>query len=315
VESGGLLLIVVSALIFGAVMLGMQSLYWAVVTNREHRDREIARRLGTVVSDDEALLVARRREAEIDPDSLRASINSMLVQAGRPFTFSALMVRVVVFMGVGATVSVLALKSPMGVIGALFGLYPIANLRGKAIERMEKLTEQLPEALDLMARSLRAGHGISEAMRVVAEELPVPVAAEFGRAYEEHNLGMDFRVCLERLVERNAASFDLRIFVSSVLLQRETGGNLIEILENIARTIRERFIFQGKVRALTAEARITAIILGSLPFLVGGAILYVRPTYLRLLTVDPFGRVLLIYAAVSFVVGVFVLSWLSKVDV
>jgi tight adherence protein B len=151
-------------------------------------------------------------------------------------------------------------------------------------------------------------------MRGVAEEMPVPLAQEFGRVYEEHNLGRDFRECLTNLCRRNPSSFDLQIFVSSVLLQRDTGGNLVEILNSISATIRGRFVFQGKVAALTSEARFTAWILGGLPFFVIGVIAVLSPNYLTPLFNDPLGTILLIYCASSFLLGVFVMSEISKVE-
>jgi tight adherence protein B len=105
-------------------------------------------------------------------------------------------------------------------------------------------------------------------MRMVAEEMSLPLAQEFGRVYEENNLGRDFRECLENMVRRNPNNFDLQIFVSAVLLQRDTGGNLVEILQSISSTIRSRFVFEGKLRALTSEARFTGWVLGGLPFFI-----------------------------------------------
>jgi tight adherence protein B len=161
---------------------------------------------------------------------------------------------------------------------------------------------------------LQAGHGLSDALKLCAEEMQPPVAQELGRVFEEHNLGRDLRDALQNLSVRNPTSFDIKIFVSSVLLQRDTGGNLIEILDNISRTIRDRFVFQAKVKALTAEARISAYILGGLPFVLLTLIAAIRPFYLLPLVTDPLGIKLAIGAVSLFGTGVFVMSRISSVE-
>jgi tight adherence protein B len=151
-------------------------------------------------------------------------------------------------------------------------------------------------------------------MRMCAEEMPMPISMEFGRVYEEHNLGRDLRDCLYNMTKRNPRNFDLRIFISSVLLQRDTGGNMIEILQNISKTIRDRFIFRGKVKALTAEARFSAYILGGLPFLVTGAIVTLNPEYLDPLFEDPLGHMFLGMVVCLFCTGIFVMRKVSQVE-
>ena len=168
---------------------------------------------------------------------------------------------------------------------------PYFVVRRLAKVRATKLVEQLPDALDLMARSLQAGLGLYEAFRTCAEEMPMPVAAEFGRVFEEVRFGREYRDAFNNLVQRNPSVFDLRLFVSSVLLQRETGGNLIEILESISNTIRGRFIFHAKVKAMTSEARFSGIILGGLPLAVAGMVAMMSPAYMAPLIDDPLGNI------------------------
>jgi tight adherence protein B len=156
---------------------------------------------------------------------------------------------------------------------------------------------------------------VGESLRLVAEEMPDPLATEFGRVLEEQNLGRDTRECFQNLCRRNPSSFDLRIFVSSVLLQRDTGGNLVEILQGIAHTIRERFVFQGKVGALTSEARFTAYILGGLPFAIGSLIFVFSPDYIKTLFGDPLGHVLVGLGAFWFLLGVFIMREVAKVEI
>jgi tight adherence protein B len=133
--------------------------------------------------------------------------------------------------------------------------------------------------------------------------------------FEENQLGRDLRTSFNTLSDRNPRNFDLKLFVSSVLLQRDTGGNLIEILGNISKTIRDRFVFDAKVSALTAEARISAIILGGLPFAILGIISMMRPDYLRPLIEDPLGHYVTAGALVWFSIGVLVMRAVSDVEV
>lgn len=305
-------IVVAAVLVFVMFLLLGQTVYWALATRRDEESKDLARRLGTVADKTAAPLF---RMGQRNQAGLAAWLDGMLRQAGADYPLSTLYLRIALVTTLAIIVGMLLTKSLLGLALGVLGYLPILLLASQAEERARKLNEQMPDGLDLIARSLQAGHGISEAMRVVAEEAAMPLAQEFGRVYEEHNLGRDFRECLQNLTRRNPSSFDLQIFVSSVLLQRDTGGNLVEILQNIANTIRQRYVFQGKVRALTSEAKFTAWILGGLPFVVGGILMVMRPSYLLPLTTDPIGHLMLIYCFLSFSFGVFVMRDMSKVDV
>lgn len=306
------LVVAVVVVIFLAFLLFAQFLYWTTQDQKERESRELSRRLGTLADKQQSALFRLQRVTE---GSLTASLDVMLRQAGSPYPMSTLIGRVAGAAAVGALVGVILTRSPIGIVLAAAGVLPVLILKSQGAERARRLTEQLPDGLDLISRSLQAGHGIGEAFRLVAEEAPLPLAQEFGRVYEENNLGRDFRECLQNLNRRNPRNFDFQIFVSAVLLQRDTGGNLVEILQSISNTIRARFTFQGKVRALTSEARLTAIILCGLPFFVTSGIAYVSPDYLKPLVHDTLGIGMLLYAATSFCFGVFVMSEVSKVEV
>lgn len=315
------LMIFVIVVVFAAVMLAMQGWYWYRITRKQQEEKELARRLGTLQEDNSASLF-RLKQKKDEPKSLSdiggriaLSLEQLLMEAGNPYTFQALIGRMVVFALIGMVVLSIVTNPAIGLFGALLAYIPVMIVRSKAASRAAHLTEQLPDALELVARSLQAGHGIAEAMRSCAEEMKPPVSMEFGRVYEQNNLGRDFRECMEGLIGRNPSNFDLKIFASSVLLQRETGGNLIEILEGIANVIRRRFVFHGKVKALTAEAKFSAIILGALPWFVSGAIYALRPEYLNPLFDDPLGNLMLGFVAVWFTLGFFVMRELIKVDV
>jgi tight adherence protein B len=310
-------LILTLTFVFLAVLVFLQGIYWAIRIRRVERERDISRRLGVVAAEDQEQAQLLSQEAR-DPLSRKlgsagAWLQGINLQAGRPTTIRNLLIQSFACSLI-ATALLMVLIGSLGALGAVFGVIPLVLLMRKAEARSAKISEQLPDALDLIARSLQAGYGLSEAMRVCATETQEPLAYEFGRTYEEHNLGREFRACMENLIRRNPQNFDLRIFTAAVLLQRETGGNLVEIIANIAGTIRSRFTLQAKIRALTSEARLSSYILGSLPIGVAILISVVRPEYLRPLFSDPLGNVLLMYALGSYGFGILVMKALSQVE-
>jgi tight adherence protein B len=203
----------------------------------------------------------------------------------------------------------------LGLLLAALGLFgPVLVVWIIREQRSLKLSEQLPDALDMMARSLRAGHALPSSFKLVASEMPAPVSIEFGRAFEEQNLGIAFERAVVQMTRRAPTNRDLKIFAVSVIIQKETGGNLVEIIEKIADTIRARYRFFGRLRALTAEGRLSAIVIGVLPFLAGLAAAVVNPEYMKGLFNKSMGQLFLTHAIVSWVVGVFWLRRMAKVD-
>jgi tight adherence protein B len=218
--------------------------------------------------------------------------------------------------GLTAALMLVLHNNPMlGLIGVPLGLAvpPLLVYNARA-RRSQKLSEQLPDALDMMVRSLRAGHGISSGFKLVAQEMAPPIAVEFGRCFEEQNLGVEFREAVRHMTERVPDNLDLKIFAVSVVIQHETGGNLVEILEQIANTIRERFKFYGKLRALTAEGKISGYILGALPFVCLLVVALARPFYLIPLVADPIGRGLVVFGLVSWGLGALLMRALIRVE-
>jgi tight adherence protein B len=153
----------------------------------------------------------------------------------------------------------------MLVVLMLLTATPLLIVLRKRRNRFRRFVEQLPDALELMIRSLQAGHSFASALQMVATEMPEPVAREFGKTYEEQNLGLSIKIALENLVER-VPILDLKLCVTAVLIQREIGGNLSEVLHNISHTIRERFRIQGEIRIKSAQARLSGYIVSVLPF-------------------------------------------------
>lgn len=165
---------------------------------------------------------------------------------------------------------------------------PLFYVMQRRSKRFRTFTEQLPDALELMVRSLQAGHSFSSALQMVATEMPDPIAREFGKTYEEQNLGLNIKSALENLVER-VPIMDLKLCVTAVLIQREIGGNLSEVLRNISHTIRERFRIQGEIRVKSAQARLSGYIVSALPFLLFLWINMFNPDYMKSLYDHPKG--------------------------
>jgi tight adherence protein B len=204
----------------------------------------------------------------------------------------------------------------IGLLAAIPACYvPYFVLQWRAARRSSKLVEQLPDALDLIARALQAGVGLSDAFRLAAEEMAPPLSIEFSRVFEEIRFGRDYREAFQTMIKRNPNVFDMRLMVSSILLARETGGNLIEILENISETIRSRFTFFAKVQAMTSEARFTAIILGSLPFGVICVLLFMSPDYLTVMFETLIGKMLTGASFFVYLTGVLIMRDMTKVEV
>lgn len=310
------LVVVIALVVFVGVLTSISFAVASWQSRQQSQARALSRRLGTL-SDRGGDDLFRQNTQDPLADSLGdlgRDLASLLAQAGADYALQGLVARMALFALAGTVVLGMVFQSPVAVAGMALGALPVVLLNARAKQRAQELSEQLPDALDLVSRSLQAGHGLSDALRLCAEEMPAPVSQEFGRVFDEHNLGRDLREALTSMSSRNPRNFDLKIFVSSVLLQRDTGGNLIEILDNIATTIRDRFVFKAKVKALTAEARISAMILGSLPVLMMLLISAMRPEYLAPLFQDELGRIFLVLAAGLYGTGILVMRLMSQVE-
>lgn len=201
-----------------------------------------------------------------------------------------------------------------GILGFLLGCMPIWWLKGKRRKRMDRFQQQLPEALDLMARALKAGHTFGGGMRMVADEFDAPIGPEFGKTLDEINYGMDVDRALTNLQDRVECT-DLKFFVVSINIQRETGGNLAEIISKIASLVRERFVLYGKIRVLSAEGRVSAYILVALPFLLAGVLFLVNADYISLLWTRELGRSMMYGSLVSMAIGSIVIRRIITIKV
>jgi tight adherence protein B len=307
-----------------AVFLTAEGVYYLVVYRGEAQRVELQRRLRHLAGGETLALFREQRLARTPglATILRAfpmarRIETLLLQTDLTWTvaltlglsmlFALLLTIVLGFVLRGA--------AALALVGVPLGAaIPFLIILSNRSARNAKVSAQLPDALDMMVRSLRAGHGVSAAFRLVAQEMPPPIAVEFGRCFEEQNIGVEFRMAVKNMCARVPNNLDLQILAVSVIVQRDTGGNLVEILDQISMTIRERFKFYGKLRALTAEGRMSAIILGALPFVSAIAVGVMNPKYLEPLVEDPLGRIFLGSGVLLWCFGLVWMNRLSKVD-
>jgi tight adherence protein B len=191
---------------------------------------------------------------------------------------------------------------------------PFLYVSYKKHQRLQKFVRQLPEALDLIARALRAGHTFQVGLKMLGEEFADPIGTEFDKTLAEINFGAGISEALKNLAQRVDCP-DLHFFVVAILVQRETGENLAEIAENIAKLIRKRFELQDRIRALAAEGKLSAIILFALPFFLALALSVTNPKYIGMLFTDPIGRGMLGGAAVIMVIGAIIIKKMIHINV
>lgn len=200
------------------------------------------------------------------------------------------------------------------VAALLMGLLPLLWLLFRRRKRLKNFGSQLPDALELIARALRAGHSLQAGFNLVQDEMPEPIAKEFGRVFEEQNLGVPFEDSLESLSTR-IPNTDLRFFTTAIILQRQTGGDLAEILDKIGTLIRERFRIWGQVQALTGEGRLSGIVLLGLPPVLFLAVYNLNPTYVSVLFTDPMGKQMLAGGVFLQVIGALVIRKIINIKV
>lgn len=311
--------------LFAAIILGIEGLYLWWMSEHGDAAQRIARRLqlmsgsqGTAGRPGERISILKQRRY-----SSRALLDRLLHRLEPAHGLDRLLVQAGVKWSVGQFLawSGIALLGGLLVTGRwpvplparlaaalLFGVIPLALVRRKRRKRLERIEEQLPDAADFIARALRAGHSFSNVLQIVGNELSEPLSGEFRIVREEINYGVPMAEALHNLAVRIPLT-DLRYLVIAILIQRESGGNLAEILGNISHIIRDRLKLAAQVRVLSAEGRMSAWILGLLPFAVGAMMLIVNEAYIRVLWTDPAGIRLLWIAFGMIVVGVL---WLRR---
>jgi tight adherence protein B len=223
----------------------------------------------------------------------------------------SLFVALSAFIG-GSLVSHNSLVALLG--GLLLGAAPFGVLRLKKKRRISAFQKQLPEALELIARALKAGHAFTSGIKLAAEEFTDPLGSEFQATLDEINFGSSIADAFKNMANRIDCP-ELRFFVVSVILQRETGGNLAEIIESLSRLIRDRFKFEGKIRVLSAEGRLSAAILVALPIFIALVIRMISPNYLDPLFTDPSGKMAAVAALAGMAVGIVFIKQMIRIKV
>jgi tight adherence protein B len=245
-----------------------------------------------------------------------SDIQKMLVQGGltmRAGNFLGLCAAC----GVGATIIAYGLSHRVEIawVALLVGfVLPYSYASMKRTRRFNKFDELFPEAIDTLARAVRAGHAFTTALEMITNEVAEPIAGEFRQLYEEQKFGMPVRDALMNLTER-MPSVDVKFFVTAVMLQRETGGNLAEILDNLSYVIRERFKIQRQVRVYTAQGRLTMALLMGMPPIIVVVMMALNPAFIRPLFSDPIGHTLLVGGITLQTVGYFVIRKIIRIQV
>jgi tight adherence protein B len=318
----------VAAGVFGLVLFMICGAYWTLVVRPEAQgERAIVGRLKVrrqggrnavngllkareSLSSVPALETALRRwSGVVDP------LRDLVTRSGLGVTVGAVMMASL-FIAVLTTAAMVWLTGSAIfalVLGFASASLPILYVRKAATKRRDKFEEQFPEAIDLIARALRAGHALPTAMQMVGEEMADPVGAEFRTMFEQQNYGLALPDTLRAFGER-VQLLDARFFVTAVLTQRETGGNMSEVLDRLANVIRERFKVKRQVRSVSAHGRITGVVLGFLPPVVASLIFIISPEHIRLLIDDPLGVYMVVTAAILQVVGVLIIRKIVNVE-
>ncbi|MEQ1575358.1 MAG: type II secretion system F family protein [Vicinamibacterales bacterium] len=317
----------IALIVFAVVLATIIGSYLVFVVRAERQDeRALRARLKenrTTTQLTHSVVKVRERLSEIrlmDAALMRWSalvtpLGGLVARSGFRVTVGAVVLSAIFMATAAAALAALFTSwgSLMLVAGAGAGLVPFLYLRHAAAKRVTMFDEQFPEAIDLVARALRAGHALPTALRMAGEEVPNPVGAEFRLLFDQQNFGMSLPDALRAFGQR-VPLIDARFFVTAVLTQREMGGNLSEVLDRLAAVIRERFKVKRQVRALSAHGRITGVVLGFLPPAVAGVLLVLSPEHIRLLVDDPLGVNMVLTAVVLQVVGVLIIRRIVNVE-
>lgn len=309
-------------LAFIAVVLFLEGAYLAWNAYKGPEAKRIERRLRAMSAgahEDGELSIVKKRLLSETPavDRLLLEIprihqlDRLLLQSGLALNVAGFLWLTIMGALTGfilATVFGLPLFAVIGA-GVAVGALPLFYVLNAKRKRLSTFEQQLPDALDLMGRALRAGHAFSSAMKMVGDEMPEPVAGEFRTTFDELNYGISLQDALQNMATR-LPSDDLRYFVIAVLIQRETGGNLTELLDSISALIRARLKLMGTIRVLSAEGRLSAWILGLLPFVLVVTLNIINPKFMSVLWTDPTGLKVVWIMLVLMVVGVF---WMRRV--
>jgi tight adherence protein B len=323
-------MLLILVLVFIAVFVVSALLLTASGTGASQRDKKVLASLEAALASDrpdQHDQIVDIRKAELLSSipwinrlllkgQLAPRLHSLLYQAGVKWTADGLIILSFVLFGISGylvylrtDVAILSL-----LVGLLVGSAPLAYVLAKRSQRMAKFEEGLPEALDLMVSALRAGHSLGAALRLVAYETQDPVGGEFRICFDEQNYGLELRNAMANLVTRVPVQ-DLRIVVTAILIQKESGGNLAEVLDKTSHVIRERFRLKRQVRVHTAQGRLTGWILSFLPLILGLGLYLINPTTMSLLWTRSIGIKLLYTSAAMTISGALIIRKIVNMEV
>lgn len=317
--------LILSAIIFFMSLLIIELSLYAYRNLQSTRKSKIKKRLRKyiLVEDDFGDILKKRNLSDIP------WLNRMLLSLPIVSNLDKLVLQANAKQSLGVYVLLAFLMGSLGSMGTMFylnnGLYaiflggilffsPYVYLVRLKTKRTEKFESQLHEALDLMARALKAGHSFTASLKLTADEFKDPLGTEFEETLDEINFGVSVPAALKNLAERVDCK-ELKYFVVAVIIQRNTGGNLAELIESLAHIVRERFKFEGKVRILSAEGKMSAVVLILIPILIAGWLQFSSPEFMRPLFEEPIGKILLGIAGIMMVVGAVVMKKMVKIEV
>ncbi len=320
-----------SILIIGSVFLGVVAMViGAAMIWRDKSEMQIEDRLSSLTGKGDLIDPSNLSQAaQVIAKQRGEGKNGLEVLVSNWFNLSRLFEQADVHMSVATFIGLcvgIGAGSTMlcGVAGLHWGLAPVVGIGFSGFpffwllfrrkRRLGKFASQLSDALELIARALRAGHSLGAGFQLVAQESSDPIASEFGRVFEEQNLGIPFEEALENITER-VPNLDLKFFVTAIILQRQTGGDLAEILDKIGRLIRERYKILGQVQALTGEGRLSGVVLLALPPVLFLTVYRMNPEYIMLLFTDDLGKKMLLFGIVSQTIGALVIRKIVNIRV
>ncbi|MEM4988764.1 type II secretion system F family protein [Collimonas sp. H4R21] len=325
---GGNTFLVFSVLVFVAVVLLLEGFFMMWKSYRGPEAKKISKRLQALSASldktKQSQLLKQRMLSEIPlferillslPRARR--LDRFILQAGLDWTVSKLLLSCVALAVAGCLAMTFLVHQSL-LLGAALGIalaaLPLLYVRHKRSRRLARIEQQLPDVLDLITRALRSGHAFSSGLQMVGDEMAEPIAGEFRIVHDEVNFGVSLQQALTNLSERIPIT-DLRYFVVAVLIQRDSGGNLTDVLGNLSRLIRERLKLLSKVRVLSSEGRLSAWILGLMPFALGAAMSFLNPDFMKPLWHDPIGIAIIKYMLVLMVLGILVLRKIIRIRV
>jgi len=309
--------------VFAGVMAIVYGLYWLLVVREEEKflqrlrptDSSPERRTRGFLKTEERLSSVAPLHAALEKSKLIAPLKLMLESSGVKLNLGSFLLLSACMGAAGYLLGFLLLR--MAFVGLLFGgvlaSLPYLYVKRARNNRTYKFEEQFPEAIDLMARALRAGHALPTGLSMVADEMPAPVGTEFRILYDEQNFGLNLSDALRNFATRIPV-LDAKFFVTAVLTQRESGGNLAEVLDNLSSVIRDRFKVKRQIRVISAHGRITGTVLACLPPALAAVTLLLNRAYLGTLTGDPLGRQMIMAAIGLQIVGTLVMRKIINIE-